>query len=281
MSELDFMAMTIHPIDGNGFRIAQQFHRPAVYLDHWAIRHFSENLEDQERFIKALHRANGLWLFSTANLFEFVGMTDLSQAKDAEVLIQRALPFFHIAEFAVDKGYIFEEGSIPGLLGPQKDWYLDNLAARASIVGGRWNTHRFIQDAINHREQLLPLFQEMKIGIAEAVMSLTKDPQKTCNAKKFIPKADMSLRRALFQELLREPHVNEKYIFNENDAMDFLHAFSSALTCDFVLLDSGWCHKIQSASSRMSKAGIKGHIAQCFSKKLVNEFLVAFEAKAV
>ncbi|MBT8585452.1 hypothetical protein G6655_02860 [Polynucleobacter paneuropaeus] len=273
------MAMTLHPIEHNGFRITQEFQHPAVYLDHWAIRHFAENLEDQDRFIKALHRSHGLWLFSTANLFEFVAMTDISQAEDVERLIQRALPFFHLAEFAVDKGYIFEEGSFPGLHGPQKDWYLDDLAARASIVDGRWNTHRFIQDAISHREQLLPLFQEMKCSISAAVMSLTKDPQKTCNAKKFIPKAGMSLRGSLFQELLREPHVDEKHKFKENDAMDFLHAFSSVLTCDFVLLDAAWCHKVQSAASRISSAGIKGHIAHCFSKKSVNEFLIAFEAE--
>lgn len=85
------MAMTLHPIEHNGFRITQEFQHPAVYLDHWAIRHFAENLEDQDRFIKALHRSHGLWLFSTANLFEFVAMTDLSQAEDAERLIQRAL----------------------------------------------------------------------------------------------------------------------------------------------------------------------------------------------
>ena len=272
------MAMTLRPIEGNALQITQEFRHPAVYFDHWAIRHFSENAGDQDRFIAALHRSGGTWLFSTANLFEFVAMTDLAQAEETEKLIQRALPFFHLAEFMVDKGFFFEEGLNTGSNGPQKDWILDDLANRAFIVGGRWNTHRFIQDAINHRNQLLPLFREMKLGISEAVMALTLDPSKSCNAKKFMPRLGMSLRESLLQEFIREPHVNKKYRFDENDSMDFLHAFSSVLTCDFVLLDAHWCHKVQSAAERIASAGIRGNIARCFSKKSVSAFLTAFEA---
>lgn len=153
--------MTITPNADGGFRVAQNLLRPVVYLDHWAVRFFSEDQPLQDRFLGALHHSGGTWLFSTGNLFEFTAMTDLAQAAAAERLLFRALPAVHIADPTFDKGYLLPEGAPQHPDAPDEHWLLKDLAERAYIAGGHWNTHRFVQDAINHREELLPFFDEM------------------------------------------------------------------------------------------------------------------------
>ena len=269
------MAIYIAPNGVGGFHITQQVVKPVVYLDHWAIRLFAENLDLQDRFIDALHESNGTWLFSTGNLMEFTAMTDLAQAAAAERLLHRANPSVHFADLTLDPGYLLEKGAPWHPDAPDKDWLLQDLAERAGIAGGIFNTHRFIQDAINNRDTLLPLFKDMKETVAKAMMAPTLDEKQHAYAQRFFPTPRMSLRRAILSELLREPHLNSKYVFNDHDAMDFVHATPAILVCDLVLLDSGWCHKIEGAVVRLRKAGIKEPLALCFSRKTVDNFLAA------
>lgn len=140
------------------------------------------------------------------------------------------------------------------------------------------NAHRFIQDAITHRDQLAPTFEALNRKIATAVMALTQDKLRHANAKNFVPRVGMTLRDALSQELIREPHLNAEYRFDENDAMDFVHAVPSAIVCDLILLDAGWCHKVESAAKRIRRGGVTGKIARCFSRRTVPDFLVALES---
>lgn len=270
--------MTIQPNGSGGFRVTQRLLRPVVYLDHWAVRLFAVDPPLQERFVAALHRSRGTWLFSVANLFEFTVMTDLSQAEAAELLLLRAMPAVHVADTTLDRGYLLAAGAPPHPDAPDNNWLLADLAERARIAGGVWNTHRFVQDAINHRDELRPLFEVMKTEVSGAVMALTQNPKENANAKKFSPEAGMTLRDALFQELLREPHVNPAYTFDENDAVDLIHAAPAAVVCDFALLDARWCHKVESAAKRLRKGGVTGRIARCFSRKTVLDFLSALEA---
>lgn len=272
------MVMTLQPNGAGGFIVNQKLRRPVVYLDHWAVRLFSDNHALQDRFVKALHRSRGTWLFSTVNLFEFVAMTDFGQAAAAEALLLRAMPSLHVADTTPDKGYLFPEGAEPHPEAPDEHWLLQDLGERAYIAGGAWNTHRFVQDAITHGDELLPLFDSMKKEVANAVMALTKDAEKTAYAKRFVPEPGMSLRDALAHELMREPHVNSAYTFDDNDATDLLHALAPVVVCDFPLLDARWCHRVESAARRMRKGGVTGRIAKCFSMKTVPDFLSTFEA---
>lgn len=273
------MAITLESNEFGELRIGQELQRPAVYLDHWAVREFAEDLDLQDRFIAALHRSKGTWLFSTANLMEYTAMSDLEQAAAAERLLSRAMPAMHFADLTLDPGYLIEEGAPLHEDAPQRDWMLADLADRAKIAGGVISTHHFIQEAIKNRDTLLILFQELKTFVTTSMMSLTQDAHQNTRAKKFIPTSDMSMRVALYAELLREPHIDSKYVFDENDAMDFLHSIS-VLVCDFVLLDAHWCHKVERAAVRIRKGGVSGNVARCFSKKHLNQFLSVFEELA-
>lgn len=272
------MVMTIESTGLGGLRVRQRLLRPVVYLDHWAVRLFSETVPLQDRFIEALHSSGGTWLFSVANLSEFSEMTDMEQAQAAERLLMRALPAIHVADTTLDPGYLLEKGAPPHPEAPEQHWLLKDLADRAMIAGGVLNTHRFIQDAITHRGQLRPLFAEMKESIAAAVMSLRDDPDRRAEAKKFVPTSRMTLRDALGHELIRDHFLDLNQAFDEHDAMDFIHALPPAVVCDYILLDQGWCHKLNGATKRLRKGGVTGGIAKCFSKQMLPEFLSALES---
>lgn len=272
------MVMSIQPNDSGGYQLRQQLIEPVVYLDHWAVRLFSDDEPLQDRFISALHRSGGTWLFATANLFEFTAMTDVTQAQATERLLSRVLPALHVADTTLDRGYLLVEGAPAHPDAPEEHWLLKDLGERARIAGGILNTRRFIQDAITYRDQLSPLFKNLKEEVSNAVMALTKDKEKHSNALKFTPRTGMTLRDALSQELLREPHVNEAYIFDENDAMDLIHAVPAAVMCDLILLDARWCHKVNSAAKRIKKGGVTGKIAKCFSRANISNFLVELES---
>ena len=267
------MAISIVNNGFGGFYITQDLVKPVVYLDHWAIRLFSQDLGLQDRFISSLRSSKGTWLFSTGNLMEFTAMTDLSQAAAAEQLLERANPLVHFADLSLDSGYFLEKGAPFHPDAPAKDWLLRDLAERAKIKNGLFNTHRFIQDAISHRDLLQPMFTDLKETIANAVMTLTLNAKKNESARKFYPHPAVPLSTTIISELLREPHLDPKYVFSNHDAMDFVHAAPAIVACEYVLLDSGWCHKIERAVARMRKAGIQDPIAQCFSSKSVDDFL--------
>jgi hypothetical protein len=88
--------MTIEPNGIGGVRIRQYFTSPLIYLDHWAVRLFSDDAALADRFIAALHAAEGTWLFSQMNLAEFTAMRDIQTARRVEALIQRAFPWFYV-----------------------------------------------------------------------------------------------------------------------------------------------------------------------------------------
>ena len=54
-------------------QVRQSFDLPAVYLDHWAVRRFSTNSDERQRFLRALKSSGGVMVVSHANLVELAG----------------------------------------------------------------------------------------------------------------------------------------------------------------------------------------------------------------
>lgn len=271
------MPMTIEPNQKGGFRIRQTLVPPVVYLDHWAIRLFSDEVPLQDRFINSLKRSGGTLLFSTANAMEFIAMTDLAQAQRGEHLLLRAMPSLYVADTTLDRGFLLEDGAPDHQEAPDQHWLLRDLGDRAALAGGTWSTKNFLRDVIKHKNQLQPLFDSLKADIAEAVMSLTHDERRHAYAVRFRPMPGMTLRDALNAELIRDPHIDPRHVFDEHDAMDLIHAVPAAVVGDLILLDSGWSHKVERATKRLRDGGVKGKIATCYSPKSVAAFLLTLE----
>ena len=65
---------------------------PTVYLDHWALRRFSENNSLATRLTTALQSQNGTLALSWLNVVEFAKMTVERQARNVETLLEAILP---------------------------------------------------------------------------------------------------------------------------------------------------------------------------------------------
>jgi hypothetical protein len=262
------MPISIHPDSEGGVSIRQTFSRPAVYLDHWAVRRFSDNAELALRFTAALKASKGTWLFSLINLSEFTAMRDEATARRVEALIQQAFPHFYVLDTVGDTPYFRlnprEESSSSET--PESHWMLKDLSDRAVIAGGKFNAHRFISDAISHADNLMPIFEQMKSEIADHITAIRKEVFTVRDRRTLVPSRHMPLSDVLKEELLIEPAGQKNQLFSANDAVDFLHAFPSCLLCDMVLLDSAWCHKVELATKRIREAGVEGRIVFVSSK---------------
>ena len=272
--------MTIHPNGVGGVSIRQNFSSPLVYLDHWAVRRFSDDEALADRFIVALHAAQGTWLFSQMNLSEFTAMRDIPTARRVEALIQRAFPYFYVLDTVDDTPYFREDQAErprpPDA--PDRHWMLRDLGDRAVISGGTFNAHRFISDAIDHADGLLPIFEQMKREIANHITAIRQAVFANQDRRALVPGRHMRLIDIFKEELLVEPAGQANQRFRDNDAVDFVHALPACQLCDMVLLDTAWCHKVSLATRRIREAGIEGKIAVCYSPDGVDHFLAALEA---
>jgi hypothetical protein len=273
--------MTVQPNGVGGVSIRQNFSSPLVYLDHWAVRRFSDDEALAERFIAALHAAQGTWLFSLMNLSEFTAMRDISTARRVEALIQRAFPYFYVLDTVDDTPYFREDQAERprSIDAPDKHWMLRDLGERAVISGGAFNAHRFISDGIDHADRLLPIFEAMKSSIANHITAIRHAVFANQDRRALVPGNHMRLIDIFKDELLVEPAGQVNQRFRDNDAVDFVHALPACQMCDMVLLDTGWCHKVELARRRILEAGIEGKIAACYSPNRVDEFLAALEAE--
>lgn len=97
--------MIEYTVNGSGeLQLVQRDIPPSVYLDHWAWRRFSENDALGKRLTTALQSLNGTLTLSCLNLVEFSKVTDETQARAAERLLEANLPrvfFMEIDPFSV------------------------------------------------------------------------------------------------------------------------------------------------------------------------------------
>jgi hypothetical protein len=272
------MPLVLEKTEDGRVVLHQSFDRPVVYLDHWAVRLFSDNPAMQDRLVAAIKGADGSLLFSTHNLAEFCALNDMQCAKRAEALLDRAMPNLYLVDMTADPEFR-PPTDVPPDVGPNPYWLLDDLAARAQIAG-KLTVHRFVTDAVQHSEELLPVFKEVAGSIANAINTDRADAEKVHKAKMFRPGPGMNADLILMGELLRDVYLNPCAEFSANDANDLIHAVPTLLRCDYVLLDTKWSHKAQVASRRLRKFGFRGRLAPAFSAKAdgVGQFLRTLEA---
>jgi hypothetical protein len=271
------MPLSMQMMNNGQMQVHQSLDRPVVYLDHWAVRLFSDNVGMQDRLVAAIKLSAGTLLFSAHNLAEFCALTDLECAKRAERLLDRILPNLYLVDMTADPEFR-PPTDVPADAGLKPYWLLEDLLARAQIAG-KLTVHRFVTDAIEHREELLPVFNDMATSIANALNADRANPEKVQKAKNFRPGAGMSADSVLMGELLRDVYLNPDAAFTANDASDLVHAVPTLLRCDYVLLDTKWSHKAQVASRRLKKLGFRRRLAASFSAKGdgVGEFLRSLE----
>jgi hypothetical protein len=265
-----------------GRKLGQTFDSPTIYLDHWAMRMFSDERRLQDRFVRALRAKRGTVLVSHISTAELGGASDPQHVVDAEKFLERCLPHLFLTDFRLDEVLDREESepSNATRFWPTADLRQLKLFGELSqAAGGGFTMQGLAQLAYEHRTGINEMMSSMARSLTEAVAKARADPEyvrKSRNA----PLDDTRPRTLLILgELLRGFILDSGAPMSENDAVDLIHAAMPLNCCDYVLLDGPWAERVAKMKLRLAKSSMVMPIAKCFSRRNdgINAFLTDLE----
>jgi hypothetical protein len=275
------------PIDffeaNDRLRIRQSFNSPTVYLDHWAIRLFSDNLQLQNRFVDALKIKGGTLLLSPFSFTEFSGPEDRRHCHDTEQFLQRVIPNIFFTDFDINKTLDREAKEANNV---KRFWPSADLSSLKYLAETRYNNSGILSmtgwlSMINdNRTKLIKQKTEIVSQIQEAFNNARHDTEYVKKARTIQPSNQRTRTFNILGELMRGFYLDPSSPIKDNDIIDLFHTISPLNCCDFILLDSAWEERVKKMNLRISKTSMVMHIAKCFSKRNdgVSIFLGELEA---
>lgn len=264
----------------DGTHARQSFDAPTIYLDHWAIRLFSEELDLQDRLVSSLRAKAGTLLLSNVNFSEFADLSDVRHCQQAEAFFERLLPNIYFTDFAFDKLLQKEEleSSNAKRFWPPADLpQLKLFVERASMQASDLTMRGFVALAHETRDQISESSRSLKQLLIEGLSASRQDPEYVSRAKRVLPSDKRPRTLLIFGELMRTFNLDSYASISENDVIDLLHAAMPVNCCDFVLLDGPWAERVEKMKQRVSKASMVMPMATCFSQR--NNGISSFLAK--
>jgi hypothetical protein len=262
------------PIDffvaSDGVHVRQSFDSPTIYLDHWAIRMFSDNPNIQDRFVNALMSRRGTLLLSNMSFAEFAQATDARHCRDAENFLERLLPNIFLSNFYLDEVLKQEQlapNNIKRFWPPADLPQLKFFAERAQDAPLGFIMHGLFDQVHIHRDKLCKTIASVARNIVNGLETVRKDSDYIRKAKKSVPSNRRPRTAIILGELIRGYTVDTASTITDNDAIDLIHAAMSVNCCDYVLLDGPWSERVEKMRQRIAKTGINMPIAKCFSKR--------------
>jgi len=241
-------------MNAGGVPIAiQQDVAPTVYLDHWALRKFSQDSALAQRFTRTLEGRGGTLALSWLNLAEFSKVTDHDQGKMAEEF------------YAVNLPRIFFLDSDPFSVIQRVD---EMLSGRARVSVAQHADAGFLSTFVHLKSDTPTSFTVREIFTAVARL----------------PSGPVIQRgtRYVLRELARTFLIDQGVRVSRNHAIDFMHAVVPVSYCEFVLLDKHWETQVELVRSRLSKTALNVPLAQVYSEKSdgIERFFGDLESKS-
>jgi hypothetical protein len=192
----------------SGYDVRQYLRPPGVYLDHWAFRRFSQNLELRQALAGALADRDGTLVIGRLNLLEFTWVQDPAHLQAAEELVQAVLPkVFFLDVQIMDVVNRENAGRGFGACGdPQMFEYfgrplLDDFQ--------RWRAMKLFEILNGKREEYKKRFETIERRVLAQLLEYSQmDPQdlgalKEANGR---PRATLGLARGLTDQIFRDKH---------------------------------------------------------------------------
>ena len=257
----------------NQLRLEQSDVAPTVYLDHWAVRHMSDDPYARDEFTSVLKAREGTLALSWLNLLEFTPMTDVETHRRAETLIEQMLPnvfFMESNPFVVIK----RENQLLGgaqPLPPHADCALlrefGNLPT-TSLAG--FTAEGLISPM--HGSAVEAEFGALADAVVLGVEGLRSELTGNVNFQHVIqrPPSGPPIQRGtryVFRELARTFLVDKALKISRNNAIDLLHSVVPVAYCDYVLLDAHWEEQVARVRTRFANTKMQVPLANVFSKK--------------
>jgi hypothetical protein len=266
-----------------GLKVSQSFDSPSVYLDHWAIRMFSDDQALQHRLVAALKRKQGTLLLSNFSLAEMGGASDPQHIFDTESFLERCLPRIFLTNCQLDEVRFREEGEGDNMVRfwPTADLHqLKLFGERSHGAGTHFSLKGIGQMGYEYRESINELMHSNAQAVIDAVIAARADPDYVHKAR-HTPLDDRRPRSLIIMgELIRGVILDSHSGMSKNDATDLVHASMPLNCCDYVLLDAAWAERVKKMNARLAKSKLaKMPIAKCFSQRDggIEAFLADFE----
>lgn len=261
--------MPIEFLDAPGeVRIRQSFDSPTVYLDHWAIRMFSDDRALQNRFVNAISEKGGTLLLSNIFFCEFSAPTDARHVADAEVFIERLLPNIFLTDFALDK-VLEQERSEPNnakRFWPSADLpQLKLFGERAPDAPLGFTMKGFITLAHSNQTTITEVTAEVVHQIKCEIEAVRAELAYVAKVRSRQPNDDRPRTFVILGELMRGFLLDPAAPISDNDVIDLIHAVMPINCCDYVLLDGPWAERVEKMKQRITKTGSIMPLAKCFS----------------
>lgn len=229
---------------------------PVVYLDHCALVEFANKDSYRDKFIHTLKSKSGTLLLSQANFFEAAGFKDHDQALRFESLLNDLSPNVYVADFMRDPGFFFITGGPETEDSPEQHWLAMHMLSAAVANSGELTFSTMFTEIVAQHEMFAGLFKDLKEGLAATIAQFRVDPKSIALGNTFIPLGSRPIQHILMAALLRDTQINLAQKFTPNDSMDLVHAVSSAIYSDFVVLDKSWCNRLNRAEAFITKHGV-------------------------
>lgn len=267
-------SMVKYLLDRHGqLRVEQWTVAPAIYFDHWALRDISEDSTLRQRFTNALVGRGGTLMLSWLNLVEFTKVTDATQARAAEALVEDLLPnvfFFEVNPFTVIKAEdALLAGSDPFPPHADTQFLSAFIALRPDSPRPLTAKNLF---TIPQESGLHPRMDDLADTVVEHVEALRtaflSDPEFESRVRK-LPQGQPIQHgtRYVLRELVRPVLLDQALQFDRNHAIDLVHSVVPLAYCDIVLLDKHWKAQAEKVRERVAAANMTFPVAKVFSGK--------------
>jgi hypothetical protein len=274
--------------DNGDPQVTMQSTSPTVYLDHWALRWFSEDQELAGRLTAGVTSRGGTLAISWVNLAEFTKVTVEEQARKAENLIEAILPqvfFLEVNPFVVIERENKLLGGGPLIpIPPHAD--VDFLKVIVGLNPDSVNPLS-ARDLFNvvRDEGSMQRFNNLADTVVERIEALRSQLETDLEFRSAIAQSPSGTpiqrgTRFILRELVHTLLVDSRTKMTRNHAIDLFHAVVPAAYCDLVLLDKHWETQVDRVHSRLISADIAIPVARVFSGKSegVNRFLNELES---
>lgn len=273
-------------VSGDQTRVRQSFPSPTVYLDHWAMRLFSDERQLQDRLVDVLLRQGGTLLLSNFTFAEFARNDDRRHTVAAEEFIERLLPNIFLTDFAFDKLHEQEQqeqDNVRRFWPPADLPQLKLFAERAQNVPLGFTMQGFIAMARDNFALLEGVTRETLGLIRTELEAQRADAEYVRALRNMRPTAKRTRMTVIMSELMREFILDPTLPLGDNDMMDMIHAAVPVNCCDFVLLDGAWADRVAKMKQRIKSAGTEMPVARCYSRRNngVHHFLDALDTYPV
>jgi len=263
-------------------QVRQSFDFPAVYLDHWAVRRFSSNEEEGQRFLRALRASGGALVVSHTNLAEVTGPEDPRHADETAAFFEGVLPNIYFAMFDVQQAMNQEKHprDIDVRLKAPPDVELLMTVGRERPDDFRpFTIANIIKVITKHRDRVGATWHESNQKLADHINEVRRNAETVRQAKRFSGHPTHVPTLAVMQELLRPVFLDRTLSIDRNDAGDIHHAILSIVYCDYALLDGKWEDLHKRMKRRFTELGRTIRTATVFSGRRhgVERFLEAIE----